>query len=102
MRKIWKILGVAAAIGCIPVLFRKNPETGEKTVDALLWQLKTRPNAETGSRDIELNILPNRFVCKLTAEIPEEELIIDNQESCDIELTLQPDLSDLEPVQPEV
>ena len=96
MKKIWKVLGIAAAVGCIPVLLRTNPETGEKTVDALLWQLKTRPNEETGNKDVELNILPNRFICKLTAEIPDEELIVDEVEepACDIELTLEPNLDD--------
>ena len=98
MKKIhWKILGaVAAAAALAPVVFRKNEETGEKTVDALLWQYKSRPNKETGKRDIELNILPNRFICKVTSEIPDEELIVDDgeQDTCDIELTLTPDLSE--------
>ena len=99
-KKLWKILGVTAAVAAlVPVVFRKNDETGEKTVDALLWQLKTRPNGEPGKRDIELNILPNRFVCKVTSEVPEEELVIedDAQDTCDIELTLTPDLSEEEP-----
>ena len=96
-KKHWKILGVVAAAAALaPVVFRKNDETGEKTVDALLWQYKSRPNAETGKRDIEVNILPNRFVCKVTSEIPEEELVVedDAQEPCDIELTLTPDLDE--------
>ena len=69
MKKIWKILGVAVAAASVPVLFRKNPETGERTVDALLWQLTTTPNPETGKRDIAINIFPNRFPRK-TAEEP--------------------------------
>ena len=99
-RKYWKLLGVAAAVAAVvPVVFRKNEETGEKTVDALLWQLKTRPNEETGKRDVELSILPNRFVCKVKSEIPEEELVVDvdEQPACDIELTLEPKLDDEEP-----
>jgi len=99
-KKVWKILGITAAVASlVPVVFRKNDETGEKTVDALLWQLKTRPNQETGKRDIELNILPNRLRCKVCTEVPEEELVIDadDQPACDIELTLEPKLDDEEP-----
>ena len=99
-KKVWKILGITAAVASlVPVVFRKNDETGEKTVDALLWQLKTRPNQETGKKDIELSILPNRFPRKIREDLPEEELVIDadDQPACDIELTLEPKLDDEDP-----
>ena len=99
MKKIWKVLGITAAVAAVaPVVFRKNEETGEKTVDALLWQLKTRPNEETGRKDIELNILPNRLRCRICTEVPDEELVVDGVEepACDIELTLEPKLDDEE------
>ena len=101
MKKIWKVLGIAAVAATVPVMFRRNRETGESTIDALLWQLKSRPNEETGKRDFELNILPNRLRCKIYTEVPEEELIVeeDVQPECDIELTLDPKLDD-EPVTP--
>ena len=73
MKKIWKVLGVAAIAASVPVVFRKNPETGERTVDALLWQLTTTPDPETGKRAVSLSIFPNRFPRKKAEERPEEE-----------------------------
>ena len=47
MKKIWKILGVAALIGLVPYSFyNKDEETGEITTYALLWKLTTRPDTE--------------------------------------------------------
>ena len=94
------LIGAAVVAASVPFVIRKDSETGEKTFDALLWQLKTRPNQETGKRDIELNILPNRLRCKIYTEVPEEELVVDedSQPECDIELTLDPKLDEEDPV----
>lgn len=47
MKKIWKVLGVAAlAIGLTPYRVEKDEETGEKKVQALLWQMTRRPIEE--------------------------------------------------------
>ena len=81
MKKIWKVLGVAAAVAaCAPVVFRNDSETGEKTVDALLWQYKSRPEWD-GSTHRELTIFPCRLPHKKKAEeaelFDEEHLIAD-------------------------
>ena len=73
MKKVWKILGIVAVAASVPVVFRKNPETGERTVDALLWQLTTTPDPETGKHSVSLSIFPNRFPRKKAVECPWEE-----------------------------
>lgn len=47
MKKIWKVLGVAAlAVGFTPYRVEKDEETGEKKVQALLWQMTRKPMEE--------------------------------------------------------
>lgn len=47
MNKIWKVLGVAAlAVGLTPYHVEKDEETGEKKVQALLWQMTRKPMEE--------------------------------------------------------
>ena len=44
MKKFWKVLGVTAAIVALaPYRIGKNEETGEKTVEALLWRATAAP-----------------------------------------------------------
>ena len=103
MKKGFKIagalLGVAAVAATVPYAVTKDSETGEKTIEALLWRLNMRPNTETGKKDITIDIFPNRLPCKPSTDIPEEELICEDavQTDCDIELTLDPKLDDEEP-----
>lgn len=106
-KNAWKILGITAAVATVfPFVIKSNRETGEKTYDALLWHLSLRPKTDSGS-DITLEILPNRFSRRKHDDIPEEELITDEdmQPACDIALTLEPKLDDDEPsvpVEPEI
>ena len=61
MKKIWKVLGIAAFAASIPFVIRSNSETGERSYDALLWQVRTRPNPETGKAEVTaVSIIPNR------------------------------------------
>lgn len=47
MKKIWKVLGVAAlAVGFTPYRVEKDEETGEKKVQALLWKMTRKPMEE--------------------------------------------------------
>lgn len=47
MKKIWKVLGVAAlAVGFTPYHVEKDEETGEKKIQALLWQMTRKPMEE--------------------------------------------------------
>ena len=74
MKKIWKILGVAALATSIPFVIRTDPETKERTFDALLWQLRTRPNPETGKREVTaVSILPYRRIRNGEADWFEDE-----------------------------
>ena len=62
MKKIWKVLGLAALAASVPFSIRTNPETRERTYDALLWQLRTRPDPTTGKTGVTaVSILPNRL-----------------------------------------
>ena len=61
MKKIWKVLAIAAAAAAvIPYKVEENIETGERTWDALLWQFRSRPEGDGEARK-ELTILPNRL-----------------------------------------
>ena len=64
MKKIWKILGSAALVaGLVPYKAEENLETGEKTFDALLWQVRTCRNSETGKSELTaVSILPTRRI----------------------------------------
>ena len=63
MKKIWKILGAVALVaGLVPYKAEENLETGEKTFDALLWQVRTCRNSETGKSEVTaVSIIPNRL-----------------------------------------
>lgn len=44
MKKFWKVLGVTAAIAALaPYRVGRDEETGEKTVEALLWRATAAP-----------------------------------------------------------
>lgn len=62
MKKIWKILGFSALVaGLVPYKAEENLETGEKTFDALLWQVKTCRDSATGKSVLTaVSILPTR------------------------------------------
>ena len=74
MKKIWKILGVAALAASIPFVIRTDPETKERSYDALLWQVRTRPNPETGKTEVTaVSILPTRRIRNGEAELFEDD-----------------------------
>jgi len=64
VKKIWKLLAIAAAAAAvIPYKAEENIETGEKTYDALLWQVRTCRNPETGKSELAaVSILPTRSI----------------------------------------
>ena len=75
MKKIWKVLAIAAAAASvIPYKVEENLETGEKTWDALLWQVRTCRNAETGKSELAaVSILPTRSIRSGEADWFEDE-----------------------------
>ena len=61
MKKFWKILAAAAAVSMVPVVIVKDPETGEQSINALLWQVRTRRDPITGKQEVTaVSIIPNR------------------------------------------
>ena len=58
MKKILKFLGGAAlAATVIPYAYKKNEQTEEKTVKALLWKASVRPDSELeGKKKFSLSI----------------------------------------------
>ena len=61
MKKVWKILAVAAAVSMVPVVIVKTPETGEQSINALLWQVRICREPVTGKQKVTaVSIIPNR------------------------------------------
>ena len=75
MKKIWKVLAIAvAAASVIPYKVEENIATGEKTYDALLWQVRTRRNSATGKSELSaVSILPTRRIRNGEADWFEDE-----------------------------
>ena len=61
MKKVWKVLAVAAAVSMVPVSMIKDPETGERSINALLWQVRVCRDSITGKQKVTaVSIVPNR------------------------------------------
>ena len=77
MKKIWRVLGVAALVaGLIPYKAEENLETGEKTYDALLWQVRTCRDAETGKSALTaVSILPTRRIRHGEADLFDDDAL---------------------------
>lgn len=57
MKKLWKFLGVTAlAAALVPYRVDKDEETGDLTLDALLWQGKR--SVRDGEKHINVNFAP--------------------------------------------
>ncbi len=54
MKKLKKLLGVAALVGLTPYRFRSDRETGSFEVGGLLWSLKKTAGEETDNYTVEL------------------------------------------------
>ena len=63
MKKLLKAIGLAALVaGMLPYRIEQSKETGERTFEALLWQVRTLPNPETGRPKVSaVSIIPNRL-----------------------------------------
>lgn len=54
MKKFWKALGAAALAAAVPVRFKKDDATGEKTFQSLLVSVNVGPGEEGGT-SIDIN-----------------------------------------------
>ena len=63
MKKLLKVLSIAALVASLlPYRMERNKCTGERLFEALLWQVRTRPDSETGITKISsVSVLPNRL-----------------------------------------
>ena len=107
MKKGWKVLGAVAGIAAIasliPYSINKDEENDETTAYALLWKFTSKPRPE-GGRTVSIDI---GFHNPAEAEIDEllmgdNDLILvdapaEEGPTCNIELTLTPDLDDTQP-----
>lgn len=59
MKLIWKVIGAtaaaAAAIATVPFSVRKDEATGERTIEAMMWNAKVGRDG-TGARTVAINI----------------------------------------------
>ena len=74
MKKLLKVLSIAALIASLlPYRVEQNKRTGERTFEALLWQVRTRPDYDAGKTKISaVSILPNRLARQYGKEAPED------------------------------
>lgn len=90
MKKFWKFLGITAlAAALIPYRVNKDDETGDLTLDALLWQGKK--SIRDGEKHINVNFAP-WFSPNRTDDLDSLELN-DGTDGLDV---LDEDLDDLE------
>ena len=52
MKKIWKVLGLAALAGLVPYSFHKDEDTDTLSVYALLWKFTKTPHPEEPDRNL--------------------------------------------------
>jgi len=57
MKTFWKVLGAAAVVASLtPYHYNKNEETGEQSLQALLWKLSSKPDPEQENKSaVELS-----------------------------------------------
>lgn len=90
MKKFWKFLGITAlAAALLPYRVNRDEETGDLTLDALLWQGKK--SIRDGEKHINVNFAP-WFSPNRTDDLDSLEL---NDETDDLDV-LDEDLDDLE------
>ena len=57
MKKLWKVLGIAAAVAALaPYKVEKDDETGATNIRALLWGARYTPATEQTGRDIDVTL----------------------------------------------
>ncbi|MDE6841865.1 MAG: hypothetical protein K2P49_13705, partial [Oscillospiraceae bacterium] len=57
MKKFWKVLGLTAlAAALVPYRVRRDDETGQQTVEALLWQVTRGPGEDQTHDQIDVNL----------------------------------------------
>ena len=63
MKKLLKVLSIAVLVASLlPYRIERNKHTGERLFEALLWQVRTRPDSETGkTRLSSVSVLPNQL-----------------------------------------
>ena len=75
MKKFWKALGVAALAAAVPVRFKKDDATGEKTFQSLLVSVNVGPGEEGGTSIAIGNLVNAKKESKLFTEDPEEAVL---------------------------
>lgn len=82
MKKFWKFLGITAlAAALIPYRVNKDDETGDLTLDALLWQGKK--SIRDGEKHINVNVAP-WFSPNRTDDLDSLELKDEPEEEFDV------------------
>ena len=77
MKTIWKVLGAAAVVASLtPYKVHRDEETGERTIEALLWKVCTQPD-ETGKDQVAYVSVGLHFPEK--AKTPEEKMFADDE-----------------------
>ena len=56
MKKIWKVLGIAALAAAVPVRVKKDRKTGKTNYQSLLLSVDVGPNEDGEGTDIGVNI----------------------------------------------
>ena len=77
MKTIWKVLGAVAVVASLtPYKVHRDEETGERTIEALLWKVCTQPD-ETGKDQLAYVSVGLHIPEK--AKTPEETMFADDE-----------------------
>lgn len=102
MKKFWKALGVAALAAAVPIRFKKDDATGEKTLQSLLISVNVGPGEEGGT-SIDINFgdgILNRLVKGAIRTRKESRLFTEDPEEAVLFADCEPESAVVEPQEP--
>lgn len=99
MKKFWKALGVAALAAAVPVRFKKDEDTGEKTFQSLLVSVNVGPGEEGGT-DINISFgdgLLTQAIGSLVGAKKESKMFTEDPEEAVLFADSEPEAAVVEP-----
>ena len=102
MKKIWKVLGLAAIAAAVPVRVRRDEDTGKKKYQSLLLSFDVGPDEEGIGTEIGINVgegLLTNAIGGLVNAKKESKLFTDDPEEAVLFADGEPEAAAVEPIQ---